>query len=155
MNTMKYIQTLVGIKVQHIKNFHLLLVLLLLFTANANVQNFPNENWAYNENSEKDGWNSKKSAEFNQFIIDSTHITGFLIIHKGKIVFEYGDVKENSYIASCRKSVLAMLYGRYVKNGKIDLDKTLNDLEIDDVTKLLPLEKNATIKDLKIKRFYR
>ena len=121
---------------------------LLLIGITANAQTFPNENWTYNENPEKDGWNSQKSSEFNQFIIDSTHITGFLIIHKGKIVFEYGDVEENSYIASCRKSVLAMLYGRYVKNGKIDLDKTLNDLEIDDVTKLLPLEKNATIKDL-------
>ncbi len=121
---------------------------LLLIGITANAQTFPNEIWTYSENPEKDGWNSQKSSDFNQFIIDSTHITGFLIIHKGKIVFEYGDVEENSYIASCRKSVLAMLYGRYVKNGKIDLDKTLNDLEIDDVTKLLPLEKNATIKDL-------
>ena len=145
---MEYIQTLVGIKSQPIKNSHLLFVLVLLFSAKAIAQTFPNENWTYNENPEKDGWNSKKSSEFNQFIIDSTHITGCLIIHKGKIVFEYGDVEENSYIASCRKSVLAMLYGKYVTNGHIDLNKTIEELGIDDVDGILPIEKKATIEDL-------
>ncbi|MCZ6595223.1 MAG: hypothetical protein O6943_09950, partial [Bacteroidetes bacterium] len=145
---MKYIQTLVPIKTQHIKNSHLLLVLLLLFCANAIAQTFPNENWTYNENPEKDGWNSKKSSEFNQFIIDSTHITGCLILHKGKIVFEYGDVEENSYIASCRKSVLAMLYGKYVKNGQLDLNKNIEKLGIDDLDGILQIEKKTTIEDL-------
>ena len=55
---------------------------------------------------------------------------------------------ENSYIASCRKSVLSMLYGQYVEDGTIDLNKTVADLGIDDVEGLLPREKQASIQDI-------
>ena len=41
-----------------------------------------------------------------------------------------------------------MLFGKYVDSGVIDLDKTLEELNIDDVSPLLPIEKQATIKDL-------
>ena len=47
--------------------------------------------------------------------------TGLMIIVHGRVAFQYGDVKEVSYIASCRKSVLSMMYGNYVANGKIKL----------------------------------
>lgn len=131
------------------KNYLLLIaVLLLLSGINVNAQTFPNETWQYNENPEKDGWDTQKRDDFRKYIIDSTHLTGFLIIQKGEIVFEYGDIVENSYIASCRKSVLSMLYGMYVENGQIKLDKTIEELEIDDVEGILPIEKQATIKDL-------
>ncbi len=85
---------------------------------------------------------------YNDYIIDSTKITGLLVIHKGKIVFEYGDIEENSYIASCRKSVLAMLYGKYVEDSTIDLNKTIAQLQIDDVEGILPIEQSASIQDL-------
>ena len=124
------------------------LILFSLFTASIVAQVFPNQNWSYNEDSEADGWNLKKMEEFNRYIIDSTKITGLVIIHKGQIVFDYGDIEENSYIASCRKSVLAMLYGKYVENGDINLDETLNELGIQDVKEMLPIEKEATIRDL-------
>lgn len=124
------------------------LLLFLLTTSIHHAQVFPGEDWAYNEDYESNGWNTEKMDEFNEYIIDSTNITGFLIIHKGQIVYEYGDTEENSYIASCRKSVLAMLYGKYVENGQIDLDKTISDLGIKDVNAFLPIEKEAKIRDL-------
>ena len=71
-----------------------------------------------------------------------------VIIHEGQVVLEFGDLKENSYIASCRKSVLAMLYGKYVENGVIDLDKSLRELKIEDHSPFLEIEQSATIKDL-------
>ena len=74
--------------------------------------------------------------------------TGLMIIVHGRVAFEYGDVKEVSYIASCRKSVLSMMYGNYVESGKIDLKQTVGDLKIDDVGGLLPIEKTATVLDL-------
>ncbi len=74
--------------------------------------------------------------------------TGLMIIVHGRVAFQYGDVKEVSYIASCRKSVLSMMYGKYVESGKIDLSKTMGDLGIDDVGGLLPMEKTATVRDL-------
>jgi CubicO group peptidase (beta-lactamase class C family) len=63
-------------------------------------------------------------------------------------LFQYGNLEELSYLASCRKSVLSMLYGPFVKNGTVDLSKTIEQLGLDDVGGLLPLEKKATIKDL-------
>ena len=61
---------------------------------------------------------------------------------------EYGDVKAVSYLASVRKSVLAMLFGNYVASGRIRLDKTLEQLKIDDHGGLLPVEQQATVADL-------
>ena len=74
--------------------------------------------------------------------------TGLMIVVGGKTMYTFGDVREVSYIASCRKSVLSMLYGKYVRNGTIDLNETVGALGIDDVGGLLPLEKTATVRDL-------
>lgn len=104
--------------------------------------------WTYNETPELSGWDALKAQEYNRYIIDSTAVTGLVIVQDGQIVFEYGDIRENSYIASCRKSVLAMLYGKYVEDGTIDLKKTIKALDIEDVEGILPVEQEATIQDL-------
>ena len=66
----------------------------------------------------------------------------------GQLLYTHGPQDETSYIASVRKSLLAMLYGPYVADGTIDLDATLEDLGFDDIGGLLPIEKQATIRDL-------
>lgn len=106
------------------------------------------DKWKYNENPELSGWDSKKILDFNKYIIDSTSVTGLVIAHNDQIVFQFGDIKENSYIASCRKSVLAMLYGKYIENKTINLDTSIEKLGIDDISKLSSLEKSTTIKNL-------
>ena len=74
--------------------------------------------------------------------------TGLMVVKNGRVVYEYGDVKRLSYLASVRKSVLSMLYGPYVASGKIRLDATLKDLGMSDVGGLLPIEERAKIIDL-------
>jgi hypothetical protein len=75
-------------------------------------------------------------------------IEGFqsIIVSKdNNIIFQYGDITYNKgYLASCRKSILAILYGMY----DININKTLEELDIDDKTKLSKTEKSATIKNL-------
>lgn len=124
------------------------LLLAFVLTTTINAQTFPTEDWLYNETNETNGWDASKLKEYKKFLIDSTQLTGLVIVHKGEIVFHYGDVKENSYIASCRKSVLAMLYGKYVENGQINLDKTLKEMQIDDISELSELEKSTTIRNV-------
>jgi CubicO group peptidase (beta-lactamase class C family) len=68
-----------------------------------------------------------------------------LVSSGGRILFEYGDLKRVSKIASVRKSVLAMLYGKYHAEGKIDLNKTVEQLGLADVQPFLPIEKSATL----------
>ncbi|MEX2270692.1 MAG: serine hydrolase [Vicinamibacterales bacterium] len=66
----------------------------------------------------------------------------------GRVLFEYGDVKTVSYLASVRKSVLAMLFGNYVASGKVRLTKTLAEMKIDDIGGLTDAEKQATTEHL-------
>ena len=51
----------------------------------------------------------------------------------GKTVFEYGDLAKVSKIASVRKSILALMFGKYFAEGKADLNKSVGDLGLEDV----------------------
>ncbi|MCH6548149.1 MAG: serine hydrolase, partial [Gemmatimonadetes bacterium] len=113
---------------------------------------YPGEEWEYvwrdAQRLEAFGWSASGLRGAWEFIRDSSNTTGLIVVDRGRVVFEFGDVAELSYLASVRKSVLAMLYGKYVENGTVDLEKTLADLGIDDVGGLLDIEKRATIHDL-------
>lgn len=109
---------------------------------------YPDSVWQFAADASKERWNKDSLGILKRFIIDSTNATGMMVIQSGKIIFDYGDIKETSYLASCRKSLLSMLYGPFVANKKIDLSATMEQLHIDDVGGLLPIEKKATIKDL-------
>ena len=71
-----------------------------------------------------------------------------LIAVHGSVIFEYGDLKLSSKIASVRKSILGMLYGTYVVSGKIDLTKTVKQVGLDDTQPFLPIEERATLEQL-------
>jgi CubicO group peptidase (beta-lactamase class C family) len=116
------------------------------FANNRNV--YPDSVWLNVQNLSENGWNSDSLDKLKAFVINGTNATGMVIIQSGKILLEYGDTKETSYLASCRKSILSMLYGPFVEKGKIDLSTTIEQLHVDDIGGLLPIEKKATIKDL-------
>ena len=67
--------------------------------------------------------------------------TSMMVVVDGKQLFGYGALDRPSIVYSVRKSILAMLYGRYVDSGVIDLDRTLGELGIDDTGGLLPVER--------------
>ena len=74
--------------------------------------------------------------------------TGFVAVVGGRVLYEYGDVRAVSYLASVRKSILSMLFGNYVASGKVRLDRTLAEIGIDDLGGLSAAEKEATVRDL-------
>ena len=82
------------------------------------------------------------------FLKDSCQTSSLMVLKKGEPIYEYGDTKEVSYLASCRKSVLALLYGPFVENGTINLNENLQDLGMDDKGGLLDIEKEATINNI-------
>ena len=128
--------------------YALFLLISLVLSLTVHCQEFPGDTWEYDDIRNTTLWDGEKALDYYRYVRDSSKITGLLIVHKGKIILEYGDIEENSYIASCRKSVLAMLYGKYVENGTISLEKTIKELGIDDVEGILPVEQQATVKDL-------
>ncbi|HQK70109.1 MAG TPA: serine hydrolase [Bacteroidales bacterium] len=122
--------------------------LCMIIGAGAHTQNiYPGKSWK-TALPEKHGYDAKKLEEARKYIIDSMNTTGLVVVVNGEIIFSYCSIDRVSYLASCRKSILAMMYGNYVKDGTIDLNKTINDLGFDDVGGLLPVEKKARVIDL-------
>lgn len=74
--------------------------------------------------------------------------TSLMIVRKGKVAYTYGDVTQPSYLASARKSLLSMLYGKYVEVGVIDLDRTVGELGIEENAPLLDVERSARVRDI-------
>jgi CubicO group peptidase (beta-lactamase class C family) len=74
---------------------------------------------------------------------------GLMVIDHGLAVVDWGATDYRSKIASVRKSLLSALYGIHVQTGKIDLNRTLAQLNIDDKPPdLTASEKQATIRML-------
>ena len=115
--------------------------------AAAAEQVFPGKSWERIQDPESIGYNTQKLAEIKKYV-ERIKTTGLMVVVGGKVLFEYGDIQQLSYLASVRKSILAMLYGNYVAAGTIQLDMTLKDLNIDDHGGLVPIEKKATIDHL-------
>jgi CubicO group peptidase (beta-lactamase class C family) len=108
---------------------------------------FPATTWDYVARNDLPayGWSPEALQKTSAFIRDESNTTGLVVVDRGRVVYRYGDIEELSYVASVRKSILAMLYGYWVENGTIKLDTTLEALKIDDIGGLLPIEKKATI----------
>jgi len=108
---------------------------------------FPGADWERIAKPESAGFSSARLEGLRAWLA-SIDTTAMFVSVGGRVLFEYGDVKHLSYLASVRKSVLAMLYGKYVENGTIRLERTLKDLQFTDVDGLLPRELEATIEHL-------
>lgn len=115
--------------------------------AQATPSVFPGASWEQHPDPAAAGY-CRAGLDAATAAIKALPSTGMLVVVGGRVLWEYGDLQAISYLASVRKSLLAMLYGKYVDNGTIRLDATMADLKIDDVQGLLPLEKQATVLDL-------
>jgi CubicO group peptidase (beta-lactamase class C family) len=108
---------------------------------------YPIPEWQAVSSPEAAGW-TQADLDAVRARLQKLPSTGFIAIVGGRTLMEYGDVRAVSYLASVRKSILAMLFGNYVASGKVRLNKTLAAVGIDDIGGLTPAEKQATIRDL-------
>jgi CubicO group peptidase (beta-lactamase class C family) len=74
--------------------------------------------------------------------------TSLMAVSGREVIFRFGPVDHATAINSGRKSLLAMLYGKPVEQGTIRLDDTLATLGVDDLGGLMPIEREARIRDL-------
>src|SRR5262249_5477038 len=70
-----------------------------------------------------------------------------MLVQGGVVVTQWGEVERKFNTHSMRKSFLAELYGRAVREGQINLDATLATLGLDDEPPLTDDEKKATVRD--------
>lgn len=108
---------------------------------------FPGADWERVADPAAAGW-SRSGLDSVRATVSRMNTTAMMVVEHGRVVFEYGDLTRQSYLASVRKSVLSMLYGIEIARGKVDTSKTLHALGIDDIGGLLPNELDATVQDL-------
>ena len=113
----------------------------------AQTQDSPGTNWEPLPNREEASFSSSRLRALTD-LLKTEHTTAMLVAVHGKVLFQYGDIAYVSEIASVRKSVLSMLYGNYVANGKIDLQKTVKEVGLQDVKPFLPIEEGAKLEQL-------
>jgi CubicO group peptidase (beta-lactamase class C family) len=107
----------------------------------------PGNNWARHQTPQAAGFDRSGLMEAESAIYELP-TTSLMVIKGGKIVYTYGDIAQPSYLASARKSILSMLYGKYVQAGVIDLNRTVGDIGIQENMPLLDIEKTATVRNL-------
>ena len=71
-----------------------------------------------------------------------------MAVFRGHVILACGDVSRKFEAHSVRKSLVSGLYGTAVARGEIDLDSTLADFAIDELTPLTAAERSATIRQV-------
>src|SRR5579872_2626978 len=131
----------------------LVLVCCLLRTASADDDKpvYPGQDWERITKPETAEFSSARLSVLQSWL-KTQRTTAMMVIVGGRVLFQYGDVKLVSILASARKSVLGMLYGKYIFDGTIKLEKTVKELGLDDVQKFLPIEEKARLEWLLMSR---
>jgi CubicO group peptidase (beta-lactamase class C family) len=107
--------------------------------------------WQIAKDADAAGFDATRLSVLREWL-KTQHTSALVVWRDGNVVFQYGDVARASKVASVRKSILAMLYGKYVVNGTIDLDVTVKQLALDDVQPFQPIEEQATLRHLLMAR---
>jgi CubicO group peptidase (beta-lactamase class C family) len=89
---------------------------------------FPEAAWSRWDSPQDAGLSAEQIARLRQRL-RGMHTTSMMVVVGGRVAFEFGDVARVSYLASVRKSILSLLYGIYHDRGRIDLDRTLEQME--------------------------
>lgn len=122
----------------------LLYILILIGTTQPAPGQNPGKIWLQFKTPEQAGWSSEKLSNLYQI----SGAAAMLIVYNGKIAASFGDIQRRYKCHSLRKSLISALYGIHAAAGHINLDKTLGDFNIDDVSPLTDPERGARVIDL-------
>ena len=111
-------------------------------------EGFPRADWQPAANVEASGWSRSRLAALQQRVT-GVGSAAFMVVTRGKVVAAWGDTSGTYWSHSIRKSLLSALIGQAVAEGKLDTERTLSELGIDE--KAMPLtedERRARVIDL-------
>ena len=137
--------------------FYTLLVLMLLLGIDSSAQEdligndkedyYPGYAWEQYIFPEQVGFTAESLLQAKAFY-DSIKASSVLVLHKGKILLNWGDNTRRLRSASVRKSFLHALLGLAYEQKKFSLEDNLGKFKVDEFNGLNNLEKTAKIKDL-------
>ena len=94
------------------------------------------------------GYSAEKLAALPPFL-QQAGSQSLLLLHDGKVFFEWGDIHKKLLVHSIRKALLNGVYGVYAGRRGFELNQTLAQLDIDDCApELSETEKSATLMDV-------
>jgi CubicO group peptidase (beta-lactamase class C family) len=94
------------------------------------------------------GWRAAELDRARELWEGNSGTSSVVVVHRGVVVAEWGDVAERRTVRSIRKSLMSSLLGGAVASGRLRLDATVAELGIDDRTPLTAEEKAATLEHL-------
>jgi len=118
---------------------------VLMLTARFFYSNSPE--WKQYVDPEDAGFSSEKLDAVHQYA-DSMGSGAVMAIYKGHVLVGWGDIDRKFRAHSVRKSLVSALYGIADEGGLIDLEDTLEDLDISDFQNLTTDERQAKVKDI-------
>ncbi len=107
----------------------------------------PQETWMQYATPEEAGWCGEKLDQAREYF-ESLNSAAVFVVYDGAVLAAWGDVRRRYMCHSVRKSLLSALYGIHAGEGRIDLNKTLAELNVDDNPPLTDAEKQARVIDL-------
>jgi CubicO group peptidase (beta-lactamase class C family) len=109
---------------------------------------YPGQNWERIADLQTHGWSAGKLKLARDYAT-TIPTAAVMIVQGGRVVDEWGETATRFNVHSIRKSFLSAMYGIHVRDGCIDLARTLGQLGIDDnQPSLTEIEKQATVHDL-------
>ena len=114
----------------------------------ARGQTYPGATWERVASPADAGWSIEKLKLAREYsaTIDTAAV---MVVVGGLVLDEWGETTTKYNVHSIRKSFLSAMYGIHVRDGRIDLARTMEQLGIDDNEPSLDAtEKKATVHDL-------
>lgn len=109
---------------------------------------YPDRDWQSVDDLTAAGWSAEGLAGARTYA-ESLGNLAVMVVENGRVVAQWGDVTRATLVQSVRKSLVSALYGIAINEGKIRLDATLAELDIDDENpSLTPQETQATVRHL-------
>ena len=121
--------------------------LTAIFTAILSISPATAEPWRQYTLPAEAGWSASALEEAREFA-EKRRSGAAMLVYRGDVVLAWGDVERRFKCHSVRKSVLSALFGTHVAQGRIDIQRTIADLGIDDLQPLSESEKSARVVDL-------
>ena len=123
------------------------IVLAVILPALSSAQTAPSGPWRQYANPADIGFSTAKLDAARRYA-DSVRSGAVMAVVRGSVLAAWGDVSRPLELHSVRKSIVSAMYGIASADKKVDTNRTLRQLGIDDRQPLTPQEKAARISDL-------
>jgi len=127
-------------------------ILLGLISCNSYVgkkkqKYYPGKEWLQYSNPRSVGFNEHRINQAKNYC-DSLNANSLLVIHKGKVLVNWGDNTRRMRTTSVRKSFLSALIGQKINEQELRLDQPLLEFNLPQLAVLDSTEKSATVEHL-------